>query len=454
MRDVAGDRNYDDDSDDQLRDALLDHDAAPEASSRQLARGTSRRRKLWRITREALPILALSLCSLMLSGELLLHLARWPVFVKVDKLFILVPILLNMKGNLEMNLSLRLSTSANMGELDVRRTRQALVQGNLALLQVQALIVSTFAGSLAFVLGVILPNSEFQQNARSLLSARRIIHGHPNKDTSAKLRNGYFEFVLVLATGTLAASISSAVLGSFMCALVILSRRFGVNPDNVASPLAASLGDLLTLVVMGLLGSLLVRFEGTLLATIILLALIAFCLVCGAVAWRNFYVRRLLSSGWTPLFVAMLISSGAGMVLDTFVQRYDGFALLAPVLCGLPGACTAIFASRISTALHSADSVGSGHPHHPHHHRLQHSNARAFWSTPTEGWLVPLTLAGLGFAITTVYITLVWATGQMHFGWPFAICFILAAGLAICIALSLSHFLCLFLWTRDYDPGE
>ena len=38
-------------------------------------------------------------------------LQTWPVFLRVEELFILVPILLNLKGNLEMNLAARFSTS-------------------------------------------------------------------------------------------------------------------------------------------------------------------------------------------------------------------------------------------------------------------------------------------------------------------------------------------------------
>lgn len=50
----------------------------------------------------------------------------------------------------------------------------------------------------------------------------------------------------------------------------------------------------------------------------------------------------------------MLISSATGIVLDLFVSRYQGFALLAVVISGLPGAVGAIFTSRLSTRLHAA----------------------------------------------------------------------------------------------------
>ena len=38
--------------------------------------------------------------------------------------------------------------------------------------------------------------------------------------------------------------------GSLMVGVVLLSRRMKVNPDNVATPIAASLGDLITLALL------------------------------------------------------------------------------------------------------------------------------------------------------------------------------------------------------------
>lgn len=43
------------------------------------------------------------------------------------------------------------------------------------------------------------------------------------------------------------AAIASAVLGSIMIVVILLSHHLRINPDNVATPIAASLGDLVTL---------------------------------------------------------------------------------------------------------------------------------------------------------------------------------------------------------------
>jgi solute carrier family 41 len=75
----------------------------------------------------------------------------------VNELIAIVPVILNLKGNIEMNLSARLGTASNMGDLDTPSIRNALIFGNLALLQVQAAVVSFIAACLTFSLGMIIP---------------------------------------------------------------------------------------------------------------------------------------------------------------------------------------------------------------------------------------------------------------------------------------------------------
>lgn len=160
-------------------------------------------------------------------------LQSWRVFVRIEELFILVPILLNLKGNLEMNLAARFSTSANIGELDLRLTRRSLILGNLALLQVQALIVSLLSGLLAFLLGLASRQGvhhALQHPAHTPGSAENLAAG--GVDATSALRGGYFEALLVLCVSMLAAGLSSGVLGSFMCTLVVLCRRFRLNPGQ------------------------------------------------------------------------------------------------------------------------------------------------------------------------------------------------------------------------------
>ena len=75
----------------------------------------------------------------------------------INELVAIVLAILNLKGNIEMNLSARLSTAANMGDFDVPSVRNALILGNLALIQVQAAAVSFIAACFPFVLSIIFP---------------------------------------------------------------------------------------------------------------------------------------------------------------------------------------------------------------------------------------------------------------------------------------------------------
>jgi len=374
-----------------------------------------RRTFLTEVGTQILPALVLSSIGAFMTGELLKTLETWRVFIRVEELFILVPILLNLKGNLEMNLAARFSTSANIGELDLRTTRQVLVRGNLALLQVQALLVSAFAGLLAFALGMLSRHGVVTTSS-------------PLTQEQLELRGSYFEAAMVLCVSMLAASLSSGLLGSFMTSLVILSRRFLVNPDNVATPIAAVLGDLLTLTILGLVSAAFARVMGTLVSTAVVALLLAAVAFNIWLTYRNAYVRELLLVGWTPLLLAMLIASGAGVVLESLVDEYDGFALIAPVVTAIAGATGAILVSRMTTALHSGTKQS------------------------TQFTPVMLALLGLSLPLLLLFIVICAVTAQAPINlfafFAFAISFVV---LVPC-SLGIAYVLTLWLWKKDYDP--
>lgn len=103
--------------------------------------------------------------------------------------------------------------------------------------------------------------------------------------------------------------------------------------DNIAPPVASCLGDLLTLTLLALSSTVLLHLPSPspflLLIFLFVLAVLAF-----RSTLKNTHVRDLLWNGWTPLLVAMLISSGTGLVLEKFVKKYEGFAMMAVVISG------------------------------------------------------------------------------------------------------------------------
>lgn len=69
---------------------------------------------------------------------------------------------------------------------------------------------------------------------------------------------------LVGAVRSLAASTHSPPppAGTLMVCIVVGARKLGVNPDNIATPIAASLGDLITLSLLAVVSSFFYRHRG------------------------------------------------------------------------------------------------------------------------------------------------------------------------------------------------
>ena len=55
---------------------------------------------------------------------------------------------------------------------------------------------------------------------------------------------------LLIGSSLFTASLASLVLGCVMCVVVYGSHRLHIDPDNVATPIAASLGDITTLALL------------------------------------------------------------------------------------------------------------------------------------------------------------------------------------------------------------
>ena len=55
-------------------------------------------------------------------------------------------------------------------------------------------------------------------------------------------------------TGSMStASFASMILGGLMMGVILVSKKMNINPDNIATPIAASLGDLVTLTILAFL---------------------------------------------------------------------------------------------------------------------------------------------------------------------------------------------------------
>ncbi|XP_012227281.1 solute carrier family 41 member 1-like [Linepithema humile] len=360
----------------------------------------------------------------MVAASLLLDVVQhWPVYQVVSEVYILVPALLGLKGNLEMTLASRLSTQANLGQMDTKKQQWTLIVGNLALIQCQAMVVGLLASLAAVILGWV-PEAHFD-----------IHHG-----------------LLLCASALVTASVASFLLGLVMVAVILLSRQMNINPDNVATPIAASLGDLTTLALLSWIASLLYNAIGY--APWIAPTLIAFCVfvtpIWGYIAARNPFTKEVLDYGWTPVISAMLISSLGGLILDYTISSYKGIAVFQLVINGVGGNLVAVQASRISTSLHKDYNTGVQgtlnvciSPFHAFFAKGGHARtARVLLMMVIPGHLI--------FSYTISYLQ----AGHTSFTPIFITIYLIAAMLQVVLLLYIAQMMVVWMWTRGMDPDS
>ncbi|CAE6434380.1 unnamed protein product [Rhizoctonia solani] len=435
------------------------------------------------IISETAPTLFLTILGMMFTGALLQRVTHWKPMRSVDELFILIPMLNNLKGNLELVLSARLATASHIGVLDRRSSRRALIGGSLSLLQLQALCVSALAAIISFLLGLALPETAVAGGSTGEKVGgdgsitrrwhlgkvvRELVKQAPHKVPKIKdegTKSGWREFIVVISTAMSSACLSGLILGSFMCSTVLLCRRFKLDPDNIAPPIASCLGDLVTLTLTALTSTLFFYTSGrsqdpvpitpqNTTSPLLLIRdtqpapthfpLLPFLVVVGLIVSIPFvfqlcrqltFSRPLIRDGWTPLVVAMAIESGTGIVLDWYVGRYRGFGMLAVVMTSLPGSVGAVFVSRLSTELHQSESSRNE-------------------KSPDQGnpKLVSFTLFAVGFPVLISYLLFVWGAGWLPLPFGFVGLFVGIFGFTVAAALGLAYYLTHMFWRHGFDP--
>lgn len=125
------------------------------------------------------------------------------------------------------------------------------------------------------------------------------------------------------------------------------------------------------------------------------------------------------------------------MVLESGVDKYRGFALMAISMTGLTGSLGAIHANRLSTSLHTEL--------HPENRSSRERKARGL--TPGQSIIVLWLLAMPCRLAFDVFVN-VSGWSDVHLGWVGWVAYILTTT----FSLVLAHYLTIFCWWRDLDP--
>ncbi|CAG9861395.1 unnamed protein product [Phyllotreta striolata] len=360
------------------------------------------------------------------AGIVLSKVTEFKVFKKVQALLVLIPALLGLKGNLDMCLASRLSTQANLGKFEDKRELFKIIYGNVLLVQIQAIVASCVV-------------SVFAVSASAML-------------------NGHFEWLhtlLLITSSILTATLSCFTLDLVLVSIIVLSHKIKVNPDNIATPMAASIGDVVSLITLSLWARLLFSIHEK--HTWVMFAILGFYIFGLLPIWvlivrRNAYTKTVLLNGWVPVISALFISGMGGIVLQTAVGKFAGYAVFQPIVNGIGGNLVSIQASRISTMLHKTSLEGVI----PLHTKQ--------WATPYEALIsgvLPAKSARLLLALSIPgHIVFVFAAdlinskGGVTVNVFFVLIYILVGSIQLVILLYVCHILVHTMWRFRIDPDN
>ncbi|KAM3957285.1 solute carrier family 41 member 1-like [Aphomia sociella] len=363
-------------------------------------------------------------CGTIGAGLVLGTVKEWDVFVNVSAIFVLVPSLSGLKGNLDMCLASRLSTQANLGNMESTKELISMVIGNISLVQVQAIVAATVVSIFAIVINTI---------------------------TDRTVNGSYI--LLITASAVFTATTTCFVLDFVMVMVIYGSHKFKVNPDNVATPLAASIGDIVSNSVLAVTAQYMYeQIQVSLWQPIVLMCVYYSLLPMWVfIVWRNRYTKKVLTTGWTPVISALFISGIGGIVLDQAVDHYPGYEVFQPIVNGIGGNLVCVQSSRLATHLHQTAIPG-----------ILPENTRILewpWKTWFFGTAAAkvarmlLVLAVFGQSIFMVVADFVFqgvVTIQVAFGVTYLMCSLLQVMVLLYLAYVFIH----LMWKKKKDPDN
>lgn len=362
------------------------------------------------------------------TGVILDHVQYWEVYIQVDELIIILPALLGLKGNLQMTMASRLSTHSHLGHLSNTSDLLNLTSANLSLNQCLSIIISLNASWLAIIIHLFTSDDAFDG-----------LHA-----------------LLIVATALITSSVVSFILDLLMILIVQVSSLYGVNPDNIATPLAASLGDMTALLTCTFVSSNMYTFIKTptfvIMATTVIIFYILTIPFWAYITQDNMHTYGILLRGsyWYPLITAMVISCISGVILKTFIVQVSELALFHPVFCGTGGNLVGVQASRLSTLLHREQQIGTL----PEDESVCMNPCKMILSNKRQYHITRLLMLMVLPGQAIFYLLCIYMNSRTEVSVQFLMLYLLAAEILVIILLYLAHVLTYGLWVLGIDPDN
>ncbi|KAH8295452.1 hypothetical protein KR018_011349, partial [Drosophila ironensis] len=360
------------------------------------------------------------------AGLLLGNVQDWRVYRELNELFVLVAVLCGLKGNLDMCLAARVCTQCNLGQLSNREAIVQVIVGNMALVQLQAIVCATSLSMVTMLVSWLL-------------------HQDPQN----------FKHLPTLTAAALVTSSTSCfVLDSILMCVVLFSHRYRFNPDYMATPIVASIGDVMTIGMLSFSAAKLHERSDSRywVAICLMLAYVVILLPLWlAVVLRNTYVRPLLKDSWVPVLGALCISQIAGFLLSFTVNDFRGLAMFSPIINGIGGNLTSVQANNMGSILYQRSDLGTL----PEDTRILEWPHRVYFlGTPysrVSRILIAISVPGnvaLVFAADYLYMS------HSTVRWCFVVAFVVTSLLQLLILLWVAHMLVHILWRRKIDTDS
>uniref|UniRef100_A0A915AEQ7 SLC41A/MgtE integral membrane domain-containing protein n=1 Tax=Parascaris univalens TaxID=6257 RepID=A0A915AEQ7_PARUN len=364
--------------------------------------------------------------GLIAAGLFFERAQHWAFFTNIPEAVVIVPALLGLKGNLETTYASRLSTLSNKGELETNDEILWTLAYNICLIEAQAIVMSFLVSIISVALSLIHYNFE--------------------------LRHA----ILVTASAMSAAAIASILLACLIAAVVVLSSKCGINPDNVSSPIAASIGDLITLAVLVGAGSLMLPTcteQQCLFSLAIAVGIILVTPMLSYFAISTENTKGVLLYGWWSIVAGALIGCGGGLILQKAVIVFPGLAVFHPLITGLGGNRVSVQSSRQCTSLHICGYPLGTLPDHTSVSTYLNP-FRVFCAPGLDSKVAIVILFGAA-PFNMFFVILIFLTAKnAHFTWTFVGAYILFAFVQLAILLYLCQVIVHILWEIGCDPDH